>query len=140
MTKAEKIARLKELGVTEDLSAKSAAELDALLAENDLSRAADRAEPEVDDGSDVGKDPRTGRKVAVRVEVSADPGGREDVFLCVNGHALSIKRGQWVDLDEGFVQVLESIEMAEEVPSIENGRVVGTETVYRNRFQVTRKR
>lgn len=134
MNKAQKIARLIELGVDEDLSKKSTAELDALLVENDDSPAADELTPS------TGADPRTGKKIEVRIEISSEPGGKEDVFAGVNGHVFNAKRGQWIELDEGFVRHLENTEITDVEPVIVNGKPTGeTVLVNRNRYQVTRK-
>lgn len=135
MTKAQKIARLQELGIDDDLSKKTTTELDALLAENDPSPAGDEAAPS------VGDDPRTGKLIEVRIEVSSEPGGREDVFAAVNGYAFNAKRGHWIMLDEGFVRHLETTEITDVEPIMRDGKPTGeVEMVNRNRFQVTRKR
>lgn len=134
MTKSQKIARLQELGITEDLTKKTAAELDALLAENDDSPAAEAAV------SPTGADPRTGKLIEVRIEFSSEPGGREDVFAGVNGHVFNAKRGQWIELDEGFVRHLEGTEITDVEPVLRDGKPTGeTILVDRSRYQVTRK-
>jgi len=143
MTKAKMIERLLALGLTLDLSHKSAAELSDLIEENDPEFRKARLEDDGDnDGSaSTGDDPRTGKKITCRIENSSEPGGKEDVFAGVNGFTFLAKRGQWIELDEGFVNHLRGISVTDIVPVMgPNGRPTGEiHEVPRSRYQVTLK-
>lgn len=149
MNKKQKIEALVAAGVTDDLSGHNSAELDALLAENapaafEKVKADERAEDALDASPNApatANDPRTGKKIAIRIEVSSEPGGKEDVFANVNGFTFLAHRGKWIELDEGFVKHLESIEIEENLAVLDaSGKPTGEiETSFRNRFAITRK-
>lgn len=138
-TKAEIIAALSAAGIGEEHTiGKTVAQLQLLAEENGVSlgevkepvRASGRSED----------DPRTGRLVKCRIEYSTDPGGREDAYGSVNGFNVVAKRGQEIELDEGFVKHFEGIVITDvEAQRDANGKETGALLeVNRKRFQVSR--
>lgn len=135
------ILALVAAGIPEEgLLSKTNAELVALAKENGVQYdtpkpAAADGEVEIDEA-----DPRTGRKINVRIEIGPEAGGKEDVFASVNGYNFVAKRGKSIELDEGFVKHLESIETTDVEAVIgDNGRPTGeVQEINRRRFQITR--
>lgn len=140
-TKAQLIAILIAAGIPEDQTVgKSVTELNAIAAEHGVNPNPTQDQPDAAQARRADDDPRTGVKVKCRIEYSTDPGGREDVYGSINGYNFVAKRGQEIDLDEGFVDHLESIVITDtEVKLDGNGKPTGELLeVNRNRFQVTR--
>lgn len=139
------ILALVAAGIPEDgLADKTNAQLVALAKENNVvysgeppAAAALQAgdDAEIDDS-----DPRTGRKIKVRIEIGAEAGGKEDVFASVNGYNFVAKRGKEIELDEGFVRHLENVETTDVEAVIgDNGRPTGEVVeIPRRRFQISR--
>lgn len=135
------IARASKLGLGSESELKKMgdAQLVALLKENDpeFTEPAPKASPAAD--KDMGDDPRTGRKLRVRIEMGHEAQEKGPVYGCVNGFDFYAPRAKEVEMDEGFVEHLRSQYVTESMAVLDDkghptGEVVETD---RPRFQVT---
>lgn len=129
------------LGSEAELKKMSDTALKALLKENDP----EYQEEEADDkqapkGKRLSDDPRTGNKILCRIEIGQDNSEKGPVYACVNGYDFQAPRGKEIELDEGFIEHLESQFVTESEAVLDDkGRPTG-EVIERDRprFQVTR--
>lgn len=136
------VAAIAAAGLTgltaEVLEKKTVADLEALARENDIPAEEEPAKPAA--GKRADDDPRTGKIVKCRIEPGHGPGGNDPVFGCVNGYNFYAKRGEEIELDEGFIKHLAAIDSGEVVQVLDEktGKPTGeTKVVDRRRFQIT---